>query len=72
MLESDLPHPHFTRLQQARGVMEPNARNMFDEVLKHLDGMEFCSSEWWERWEKHFSDSNAESKECDNTVDKSL
>ena len=43
--------------------MEPNARNMFDEVLKRLDDMETRSSERWERWEKRFNDSSAERQE---------
>jgi hypothetical protein len=39
--------------------MEPNARNMFDVVLKHLDDMETRSSERWEHWEKRCDDDAA-------------
>jgi len=72
VLESELPHPHFTRFQRARGVMETNTRNMFDEELKRLNGMESRSSERWERWEKRLSDSDAERKERDDAVDERL
>jgi hypothetical protein len=40
--------------------MEPNARNMFDVVLKRLDDMEARSSERWERWERRRDDDTAE------------
>jgi uncharacterized coiled-coil protein SlyX len=52
--------------------MDPNTRNMFDEMLKRLDDMETRSSERWECWEKRFCDSSVERQERDTVVDERL
>jgi DNA repair exonuclease SbcCD ATPase subunit len=52
--------------------MEPNARNMFDVVLKRLDDMESRSSERWERWEKRCDDDAAARQTRDAAVDQRL
>lgn len=52
--------------------MEPNARNMFDVVLKWLDDMEARSSEHWERWEKRHDDDTVARTTCDAAVDRRL
>ena len=58
-LDPPEPHPHFTRLQRARGVMDPNVRSLFDEVLKRIDDLRADSSGRWERWERRFEEATS-------------
>lgn len=33
-------HSHFTRLQRSQGVMEPNVKSTFEQILLHLDSID--------------------------------
>jgi hypothetical protein len=39
---------HFTRLQRARGAMDPIISKTFDEMLKRMEDLDRRSVEHWE------------------------
>ena len=65
-------HPHFTRLQHARGVTKPNMRSLFDKVLKRIDYLRADSGDRWERWERRFEEASAELQERNTAVDQRI
>lgn len=52
--------------------MEPNVRNLIDEVLKRIDDLRTDSNDRWERWEHRFDDATAELQERDAAVDRRI
>jgi hypothetical protein len=41
ILATDPPHEHFTRLQRAQGVMDPQLKLILDEIVKTKDELSY-------------------------------
>ena len=65
MLDPAGAHEHYTRLQRARGVIDPTVKSAFEEVLKRFDSFDA-------KWEAKFAGAEASTKEHAAEVDRRI
>lgn len=66
---SSVSHEHFTRLQRAKGAMDPIVTKAFDELIKRMDEQSSRSAERWERLEKRIEEVTQAMREYEQATD---
>jgi len=58
-------HPHFTRLQRARGAMDPAVKTAFEELIRRFDSFDA-------KWEAKFADAETLRREREDEANRRL